>query len=291
MLRSMTGFGRGEAQGDAARVVVELRSVNHRFLDLQIRLPRPLSAAEPALRTLLADGLSRGRVDVHVHHEPGTAGPSVVVDEARYRALLQAMAQASGLSDEDADLKRLVLQQPDVVRVQEADADDQAVQAVVIEAARAARDALRRMRRTEGEALQRVLVELVDGLASQVDAVARHTQDLSTRLAERIAARMRPLLEGAEVDPARLVQEAALQADKADVTEEIDRLRAHVAQLRGLVDGGPEPVGRKLEFLLQEAHREVNTLGSKAVDAAVRSDVVELKSILERLREQAANVE
>lgn len=287
----MTGFGRGEAEGDAAHVVVELRSVNHRFLDLQIRLPRALSATEPALRSLLSDGLSRGRVDVHVHHEPGRAGPTVHVDGPRYHALLSAMVEVSGLSDEDLELKRLVLQQPDVVRVEEASADAEDVRALVVKAARAARDRLLAMRRTEGEALHAVLSGLVDDLSGTVDAVSAHTQDLSTRLAERIAARMRSLLGDAEVDEARLLQEAALQADKADVTEELDRLRAHLDQLRALLRGAEAPVGRKIEFLLQETHREVNTIGSKAVDAAVRADVVALKSTLERLREQAANVE
>lgn len=291
MLRSMTGFGRGEAEDPSARVVVELRSVNHRFLDVQLRLPRPLAGVEPALRALLSDGVARGRVDVHVHHEPGASGPVVQVDEARYRALLRAMASVSGLSDEDVDLKRLVLQQPDVVRVEERLPDVDAVYGVVMRAATEACDALVAMRRVEGEALSGILTGLVDEMAQRVEAIAVHTAGVAEKTHERLLVRVRSLVADVSVDEARVAQEVALLADRADVTEEVDRLRAHTGQLRTLLVEGGGPVGRKIEFLLQEAHREVNTLGSKAGDAAVRADVVELKSILERLREQAANVE
>lgn len=290
MLRSMTGFGRGVHESASGRVVVEVRSVNHRFLDVVARLPRELAEVESAVIREVKGRLRRGRVEVHVEVSEGDSGSQVRVDADLYRQLVEAMAGLSGLDVDDPELRRLALQQPGVIALGPQAGGQRSLPAEVIQAAAAqAVGRLVEMREREGQELGRVIADALGALEREVAAVSEATADLTASLHQRLAERMR-ILVGQGVDDVRLLQEAGLMADKADVAEELDRLRSHLAQMNEAI-GGEEPVGRRLEFLLQEAHREVNTLGSKVGEPQVRARVVEMKSILERLREQAANVE
>lgn len=291
MLRSMTGFGRGTAHGPPGSATVEVRSVNHRFLDPVVRVPRELSGLEAALLGVVKARLARGRVEVHVRVDPAQQAIRVVPDRARFAAWVDAMVQLTGLPADDPGLQRLALDRPGVLREIESEGgeDDTGWSAVVGEALDRALDALIALREGEGAALSGVLEGLLDEIGAHAEAVSEHVGDLARRQRDRLAARMQALV-GEGVDPQRLLQEAALQADKADVVEELDRLRTHVQQCRDALVR-EEAVGRRLEFLAQEMGREVNTLGSKAVDHPVLHRVVDLKAVLERLREQAANVE
>ncbi len=288
----MTGFGRGVARGAVGEVTVELRAVNHRFLDVVPRLPREVLAWESQVVGAIKARLARGRVEAHVRVVPGSGAGGVQADAARYQALVATMASLSGLGADDPGLRRLALEQPGVLRVDDPtiDVEDAGWMQAVTTATAEALEALVAMRRREGEALRVVMLELVTSLAGQVEALAAHMPGLRARATERRASRLAELLDGAAVDPVRLAQEVALLVDKADIAEEIDRLASHLDQLREALST-QGAVGRRVEFLLQEAHREVNTIGSKAAEAVVQGHVVELKTLLERLREQAANVE
>jgi uncharacterized protein (TIGR00255 family) len=289
----MTGFGRGEAPVPGGRVVVEARSVNHRFSEVALRLPARYASMDPRLRKLVGEHVARGRVDLTVTVQTeDAAGGGPAIDWAvaeGLRARLEELKRRLGLPGE-VDLALLASQRG--VFTAEEPAGDASWEPLA-EAARAALAGLRSMRADEGAALAADVEARLSRMAGLVDEVAARAPAIPVEYRDRLAARVQALLgEGAGVrlDPGRLEQEVALLADRADISEELTRFRSHLAQLRELLRA-PEPVGRKLEFLLQEVHREVNTMGSKSSDLAITRAVLELKAELEKLREQAANVE
>lgn len=290
MLQSMTGFGRGEATGADVSVVVELRSVNNRFLDVQVRAPREYLPIEHTISRRVKTGFGRGRIEVHVRRQSTKSSTRVDVDRPlfeQYRTAIQSLVDA----DEAAlDLPiELILAQTGVLTVTTEDVDVYRESDVLDAALEGAVADLTQMRRAEGEALDRDLRSHLGRILVEIDAVEVHADGLAERLRDRLETRLQRLL-GDRHEPWRLVQEAAILADKADVAEELTRVRSHLEQFATAL-GRDEPVGRRLDFLLQEINREVNTMGSKAAEHPVSHRVVEMKAILERMREQAANVE
>jgi len=289
----MTGYGRGEASSGGVTVLVELRSVNNRFRDLQVRCPREYMPLEPRITQALKGPFRRGRVDCFVRRSVTHGAQVVQVDpdlaDQYIRALDQLRQVVPSLAAEKASLS-FVLTQPGVLTVTEAEVDVMREWDIVETALTAAIEDLLQMRKVEGgalaEDLRKHLTEL-RGLTAQVELAC---DGIHERLYARLDARIKRLL-GDRVDAGRLAQEAAVLADKADVSEEIARLRSHCDQFREALEQADEPVGRRLEFLLQELHREVNTIGSKAAEHPVSQRVVDMKSVLERMREQSANVE
>lgn len=297
-LWSMTGFGRGEAAAAGGRVVVEIRSVNHRFCEVALRLPPRLAALEPGLRKLVTDRVARGRVDVTLTIQPderAARGPAIDWALAEgLRSRLEELKQRLGLPGE-VDVALLAAQRG-VLSGEEPGPEPE--WEPVAEATERALAALAAMRSREGAALQADLQGRLGRMRLLVEEVAARAPLVPLEYRDRLAARLKALLGdgGGSVlgpgglDPTRLEQEVALLADRADVTEELTRLRSHLGQVEALL-AAAEPVGRKLEFLLQEIHREVSTVGSKSADLAIARAVLELKAELERVREQVANVE
>lgn len=292
MLRSMTGFGRGEASGADVAVVVELRSVNNRYLDIQVRAPREYMAYEPELQNTLKEGFKRGRLEAHIRRQPTRSRTVVAGDSELFRSYMGAI---EGLlaSDNDPATRQgavaWVLGQPGVLNVDTADLDVMSEGDVLRAALDAAMLGLKEMRETEGRALYLDLDKQLLKMIDEVVAIEALAADLHLRLKTRLETKVKKLL-GERYEPWRIIQEAAMLAEKADVAEELTRLRSHALQFKETLERD-EPVGRRLDFLLQEMNREVNTIGSKSAEHPVASRVVEMKSILERMREQAANVE
>jgi uncharacterized protein (TIGR00255 family) len=292
----MTGFGRAGFQVGELAFEVELRSVNHRYLDARVRLPRLLAGFEADVRARLQARLGRGKVDLSVT-SPGAAGPAprVEIDLAAARHYLQAAAElraSEGLAGELGVAELLAL--PGVARFVEPELPAESLREGLERAVDAALDAADAMRAREGAALECDLRErlsrveaLADAIASRADTVQRAVRERLRRRAEQLAQ------ETGLFDEARLHQEIVLAADRLDIAEELVRLRSHVEQFRRVLDdAGPgKPVGRRLDFLLQEFAREANTVGSKASDAPVAHSIVELKTEIERLREQVQNLE
>ncbi len=289
---SMTGYGKGTAAVDGREITVELKSVNHRFLDVGMRLPRHLTFLEDVFRTVLSQQLSRGHVDVFVNYRNTRSDARTVsVDVPLLFAYVEAAHTANqtlGLPD-DLGLTA-ALRLPDVAQVREADEDTEAVVSLTKEALFAAIDALRTMRKAEGGRLAAdltarcaTILALTEEVASRAPAVV---EEYRTKLNDRIET----LLNGIEVDRARLATEVALFADRASIDEEIVRLKSHVASMEQLL-ASDEPVGRKLDFVVQEMNREFNTIGSKCNDAALTSRVLLGKAEIEKIREQIQNIE
>lgn len=291
MLQSMTGFGRAEATSSDVAVVVELRSVNNRFLDVQSRLPREYAALEPAVQRAIKAAFQRGRVDVNVRRQVTRTRSRVVPDSDLFHSYVAAIdGLLQGRSEREREhAAAFALGQPGVLTVSVDEVDVLAEEGVLLAAVESAIADLAQMRSAEGQQLAADLEAQVAALLEHVDAIEAHVADLDVRIRDRLVERMQRLL-GDRVETWRLVQEAGILADKADVAEEVTRLRSHCLQFREAM-ARDEVVGRRLDFLVQEMNREVNTIGSKAVDHPVSHRVVDMKAVLERMREQAANVE
>ena len=289
----MTGFGVGRATAGAEEISVELRSVNHKYCEVKPRLPRELAAFEPALVKAVKEKLTRGAVDLVVRRERAAASSVAIpmVDSAlarEYQRAFSELGQALG-SSERVPLS-FIAQQPGVVRLEERPVDPHESQRALDAALGQALEALVAMRTTEGASIAADFAARLRKVEKTLDELAafapRAVDEYQVRLEERIA----ELTRDVAVDPQRLVQEVAIFAERTDVAEEITRLRSHLAQFRALLNA-PEPSGRRMDFLVQEMHREVNTTGSKSQHAEISARVVSMKAEVERIREQVQNVE
>ena len=287
-MRSMTGYGKCQLQRDTWEVTVELRAVNHRYLDVAMRLPRNLLFLEDGVRKGL-QALVRGHVDVYLTvRQTEGAGRVVEADTAlaaSYVAAAKAIREVTGAAD-DLTISRL-LKLEGVTTLTEAAMDEEAVAALCTEALDGAIAQLDDMRLREGENLRADLAEHLDNVAALREKVVAYApkvvEEYRARLTEKLAK-----LPIEPVDPARLAQEVALMADKCAIDEELSRLMSHITQLRRYLDMQGE-TGKKMDFLIQEMNRETNTIGSKCSDAAIAQCVVDMKSEIEKLREQIQN--
>ena len=290
-MRSMTGFGDGRSETPDFVVQVEIRSVNNRFCDVNFRGPREFASMEPELVRQVKQRFARGRIDLSVRLETTAQTGSVVVDRdlaAHYAQGLQELATSLGRDSNEISLE-WIAGLPGVLRSVERVQDSEVQQQGVRDALEGAMKGLEVMRAREGVALQ----EDIEGHLRDLESLRQQAIEQVGDVVERYKARIEARLLGVQADglePQRLAQELVIFADRADISEEFARLDAHLCQYRELL-AEDAPIGRRLEFLAQELHREVNTMGSKAQEAALSSLVVEMKAVVERIREQAANVE
>jgi uncharacterized protein (TIGR00255 family) len=290
MIRSMTGFGVAEGTVGAARVAVEIRSVNHRFFNATIRLPSELGRWETEVREALRKRVTRGHISLTARVERGVAG-APAIDETRFGAYVELLRRLQARYQLDGEIDvAAVLRMPDVMSsISEGEDGDVSELLAIVDASA---QALSASREEEGE---RLAVYLLERLAIVEGALSRIAERAPTRLLEqreRLRASVRELAQGVAVDEGRLAMEIAVLADRLDVQEELSRFKSHNTAFRQTLsrkDG--EPVGKRLGFLLQEMLREANTTGSKSNDAAMLADVVTIKEELERIREQVENLE
>jgi len=295
MIRSLTGFGRAALEADGGTFSVELRSVNHRHLDFALRLPRALAGLEVELRRLLGLRFARGKIDLVVSAPASAARTELELDRAladRYVEFARALAAERGVGAELRASELLAL--PGVARVLEHALDETALRPALLAAVERAAGAADAMRVAEGAALDRELRTRLATVAAHAAEVASRSGEVAASARERLRKRAELLrAETGLLDESRLAQEIVSAADRMDVTEEVVRLTSHVAQFEAALAAATagSGVGRRLEFLLQEMLREVNTIGSKSGDAPLAHRVVDLKTELERIREQVLNVE
>jgi uncharacterized protein (TIGR00255 family) len=298
--RSMTGFAmvRGEFEGWTIRV--SLKSVNHRFLDVKVRIPDSLEPFEHRLRQAVRGRIHRGHVDVHVSMEPGESTP-VHVNRELLKAYVQAALELRSQTGGTAELDTVsLLRLPGVITglasaLPEGEEDQEALGKVLDKFLQEALGKMDEMRRVEGRHLTEELRTRVAKIGAETEQVRGLVATLRPAFARRLEARLRELLNGSNIEPARLAQEAALLAERSDISEELDRLRSHLQQFTKLLDGAGE-LGKKLDFLLQEMHREANTMLSKTPGVENEALVItglalEIKAEIEKLREQVQNIE
>lgn len=287
MTRSMTGFARVTATGDWGELAWELRSVNHRYLDINLRLPEALRALEGDFRQQATASLGRGKVECTLHLRSGQTDSSLNIDEQRLSELCRACEQVQAHLPEATNIDPLqALAWPGVL--QDTAPDHEALQAAAQATLEQALAQLAEVRGQEGQRLAELLQTRAQNVATLTAQVRQRLPEVQRAWRERLDARLEELT--IEVDPGRLEQELALQAQKADVDEELTRLDSHVQALEEAL-GRQEPVGRRLDFLMQEFNREANTLSSKSQDAEVTQCAVEMKVLIEQMREQIQNIE
>ncbi|MBC8528787.1 YicC family protein [Christensenellaceae bacterium NSJ-44] len=289
---SMTGYGRATAQIEGREMTVEVKTVNHRYLDIALRLPRVFSFLEDDIRKMLQSRLSRGHVEFYVNYRNHRDdSKSVEADVALAKAYMDAIGQLSASSGLQNDVTlSFISRLPEVLNVSETEEDQDALRELMRGVLSSALDQLKAMRLTEGQEMVRDVsgrIETILVLVGQIEARSTQTVD---EYYQKLRARIAELLENVPVDPDRIATEAAVFADKASIAEETVRLRSHMQQFLDTLRG-EQPCGRKLDFIVQEMNREINTVGSKASDAEILSKVVDVKSEIEKIREQVQNIE
>lgn len=289
----MTGFGRHESENEDYSCKAEIRSVNNRYIDINTRIPKSLMALETALKKRIKSRCARGSFDLNISIEKLNDGNGDLVLQpnlnlaSQYYQAFQKIQDHLGLEGE-IDIKAL-LAMKDMVKA-EPQALDPSREELILETVDNALSVLIKMREEEGENLQTDILSRLNAIEQCGELIKTRQPAAINGYKERLAERIKVLADGVEADPQRLAQETAIMADRCDVTEEVIRLESHIKQFRNLLDT-KQPTGRKLEFLIQEINRETNTIGSKTIDSEVSQTVIEIKSDLEKIREQLQNIE
>ncbi|MBW2063394.1 MAG: YicC family protein [Deltaproteobacteria bacterium] len=293
MIRSMTAYGRGEHIEGQRRVVVEIKSVNNRYRDIIVRIPRPLQTIEEEIRSRIAERIRRGRIEVFLQIERNGSEDDYILElnvplVKSYMGILKRLGEEFGL-EHKASAESLI-QMKDVIIMKPQDLDLDSIRPCLSEALRIALDSFESMRVAEGAAIEEDFVKRLSRIEEHLDEIegiaSRKHEEYWRKLKEKI----RKISEDIEIDENRLLQEVALLAERADITEEIVRVRSHLEQFRKYIKVD-DAIGRRLDFLIQEINREVNTISSKSPDSSISIRTVEIKSELEKMREQIQNIE
>ena len=298
MIKSMTGFGRGEYTDGKRNMVVEIKTVNHRYADITIKMPRRYSFAEDKIKSAIKAHLRRGKADVFIMVENiGDSDVSVQINEELAKQYLEkmvslrdALGEPEGFNDQLSLLQIAGL--PDVIKnTPAAEDEEEIIQALLIPTLQAAQN-LDKMRTTEGEKLAEDLLAKGENLKTLLDQIAARAPQVATDYTAKLRERITELIgNSVQIPEDRILVEAAIFADKCAIDEEITRLNSHIMQLRDIVSTSNQPDGKKLDFLVQEMNREANTIGSKANDITITGYVLDLKSEIEKIREQVQNIE
>lgn len=288
----MTGFGRSEIVNEYQKITVEMKAVNHRYCDINIKMPKKLSIFEAGIRNLLKTYIQRGKVDVFINYEDYTENNMVLKYNeelaGEYLQVLKRMSEKFGIEN---DVKTSSLSRyPDVLSLEEQSVDTDELWSVLEEALNKACEQFVETRLAEGEHLKNDLISKLDGMLVDVDYIEKRSPEILTEHRQRLEAKVKELLGDSTIDESRIVTETTIFADKICVDEEIVRLRSHIASTRNaLIAGGS--IGRKLDFIAQEMNREANTILSKANDLEVANRAINLKTEIEKVREQIQNIE
>ena len=292
MIKSMTGFGRGEVSSESCKVTVEMKSVNHRYLDVNMKMPKKLNFFEASIRNLLKEYIQRGKVDLFISFEDLSENSVNVTYHkevaAEYMNFLQQMAEDFSLEN-DVRVSSLA-RFPEVMTLDDVEIDEEGVWKSLEKAIRGAAEGFVESRIKEGENLCKDLISKLDEMLEAVDFIEARSPQIIEEYKKRLTDKVQEMLQDAKVDEARLVTEVTIFADKVCVDEELVRLRSHIQTTKNtLLEGGG--IGRKLDFLAQEMNREANTILSKANDLEISNKGIELKTAIEKVREQIQNIE
>jgi len=291
MLRSMTGFGHCEYTENDISFTIEIKTVNHRYIDIFLKMPKQLSAFEDMIRSLASAKIQRGKIDIYITYDNKSSDfQEVILDEGLAKAYCNALRKISdelGLRD---DISATSLARfPDILKVEKQENNEE-VGRILEKAFNIALDDLIQMRTREGEKLKESLLMNLSAIEEYIEKIKEKAPLVVKEYKEKLEMRLNELIDIQKVDPVRIATEVALFADKCSIDEELVRLKSHIIQMREMLDAG-SPVGKKADFLIQEMNREVNTIGSKASNIDITRNVVELKSEIEKLREQIQNIE
>ena len=293
-MNSMTGFGRATQIVDGLQCIIEIKSVNSRFLDLNIRSPKQVNSVEHSIRKCIQKNIHRGKVDVFVTLQDVADREKQFIINSSLKHQIQDLLVSEGFYREpqEVPLSAVMAISNDWVQIQDSEVTEDVLQSLVTDTTTNALNALVSMRQSEGIHIQQDLLHRLSQMTNIIEDINSHKADAVIAYKENLRTKMMDYMEGLDItaNENRLLQEVAIMADKTDITEEIVRFRSHVVQLTNTLKMD-EPIGRKLDFIIQEMNREVNTIGSKAMDITLTDHVVQLKCELEKVREQVQNIE
>lgn len=293
-MNSMTGFGRATQIVDGLQCIIEIKSVNSRFLDLNIRSPKQVNSVEHSIRKCIQKTIHRGKVDVFVTLQDVADREKQFIINSSLKHQIQDLLVSEGFYREpqEVPLSAVMTISNDWVQIQDSEVTEDVLQSLVTDTTTNALNALVSMRQSEGIHIQQDLLHRLSQMTNIIEDINSHKADAVIAYKENLRTKMMDYVEGLDItaNEDRLLQEVAIMADKTDITEEIVRFRSHVVQLTNTLKMD-EPIGRKLDFIIQEMNREVNTIGSKAMDITLTDHVVQLKCELEKVREQVQNIE
>ncbi len=291
MIKSMTGYGKANLEKSERRYQIEIKSVNHRYLDISVKMPRQLSYLEEPIKKAIGDKVKRGKVDVFVTFENNSLeGQEIKINTELASAYIKELKKLAESENILADIQvNDIARYPDVLNIKN-NQDDEIIKQELLEVSQIAIDNLVEMRQIEGTKM----AEDIKGRLEYIQGKVKEISKLSTGLIEeyvvKLEERLKQILKGQEIDQARLAQEVVIYADKCSVEEEVTRLNSHISQFHSLINSS-EPIGKKLDFIIQEMNRETNTIGSKANNLEITDRVIDLKTQIENIREQIQNIE
>lgn len=293
MIFSMTGYGRGEVETATHKVVIEMKSVNHRYSEVLVKMPKKLNMFEDRIKNRVKNSISRGRLEIFINYEEQVGEDYII--KPNFAVLDQYVSTLNAIKDryqlkEELSLG-LISKYPDALAVEYQEADEETIWALLAEALEKALASLMEMRKKEGDSLADDILGRVHNIQDTLEKIESQSPQLVEAYENRLKERIKELLNDfSEVDEAKIIHEVAIFADKTNIAEEVVRLRSHFVQIEDIFKLGGA-IGRKLDFLIQEMNREINTIGSKSPDLNIANSVIEVKSEIEKIREQVQNIE
>lgn len=291
MIKSMTGYGKANLEKNEKEYQVEIKSVNHRYLDISVKMPRILSYLEEAIKKEIATYVKRGKIDVFITFQNNsTEGKEIKINTEIAKIYINELKRLAKQEEISANIEVTEISKfPDVLSIQN-NQEDETIKDELIETVRRATKNLVQMRQVEGQKIAEDLRERIQTIQEKVKEISSLSTGLIEEYVVKLEGRIKEILKNQEVDPARLAQEVVIYADKCSVEEEVTRLKSHISQFQKLLDS-EEAIGKKLDFIIQEMNRETNTIGSKANNLEITNNVIDVKTELENVREQIQNIE
>ena len=291
MIKSMTGYGRANLSKDLREYQIEIKSVNHRYLDVSIKMPRQISYLEETIKREIAAKVKRGKIDVFVTFENNSLeGKEIKINMELAEAYINELKKLAEKENILADIQVTdISKYPEVLNIQN-NQDDETIKKEVLETVKIATDSLVQMRQIEGQKIAEDLLLRLDKIQLKVNEISKLSTGLIEEYVVKLEERIKQILKDQEIDPSRLAQEVVIYADKCSIQEEVTRLNSHISQFKMLLNSN-EAIGKKLDFIIQEMNRETNTIGSKANNLEITNDVIDLKTEIENIREQVQNIE
>ncbi|MGN1297189.1 MAG: YicC/YloC family endoribonuclease [Clostridia bacterium] len=291
MIKSMTGYGRANLSKDLREYQIEIKSVNHRYLDVSVKMPRQLSYLEEIIKREIASKAKRGKIDVFITFENNSLeGKEIKINTELAKAYIDELKKLAQKENILADIQVTdIAKYPDVLNIQN-NQDDETIKKEVLETVKVATDNLVQMRQIEGQKIAEDLLLRLDKIQLKVNEISELSTGLIEEYVVKLEERIKQILKDQEIDKSRLAQEVVIYADKCSIQEEVIRLNSHISQFKTLLTSN-EAIGKKLDFIIQEMNRETNTIGSKANNLEITNDVIDLKTEIENIREQVQNIE
>lgn len=292
MIRSMTGYGKSTLSVDGREYQMEIKSVNHRYLDISVKMPKTISYLEDTIKKQISEKIKRGKVDVFVTFENNSQeGRNIQINKELAKMYIKQLKE---LAEEEKILSNIevmdIAKIPDILTVK-ADEDDEKIKEEIIQTTQEAVNKIIEMKSIEGSKIEQDLLARIDNIENKIEEISKKSTGLIEEYVVKLEKRIKEILKTEKIDKSRLAQEVVIYADKCSVEEEITRLRSHIYQFKSLITDQNETIGKKLDFIIQEMNRETNTIGSKANNLEITNGVIDIKTELEDIREQVQNIE